>query len=197
MNNSILSLLLVFSIMSLSAQEQTNERTKELGVSYFGELGLRPGVELDYGLPLWSKESSSEKKRNLIQLLNLRPSFAYYFYNKNSNNFLLSAKLNYQLRFVKNANQRYFFVEPFIMAGYLSKSFLGEIYQTTSEGFEIINNAGSNSLALGSGIDFGGFVSKGMDWLLGFEYFIENTADELILHRFVGKLGVRIKLNGI
>ena len=72
---------------------------------------------------------------------------------------------------------------------------MGEIYQTTGQGFEGKKNAGSNSFIVGGGLDFGGYLSKRFDWLIGMDYFIENTADKLILHRFVAKIGTRIKLN--
>lgn len=195
MRYNLCMLLLLFVNFSM-AQEATTPSNKNLGIYYFGELGLRPGLEIDYGLPLWNKESMKEnKKRGASHSLHLRPSAAYYFYSNNSNNFLFASKLNYQLRFVKASNSKYFFLEPFIKIGYLRKSLIGEKFQLSDDGFESVKRAGVNSLVAGSGLDFGGYVSAGVDWLFGFDYFIERTQDKLILHRFAVKLGLRKKLN--
>ena len=187
-------LILQFNVVFGQSEEETKYRN--IGVSYFGELGLRPGFELDYGFLLLNKENpKEEKKRFWRHQLYLRPSFAYYYFAHNSNNFLLSAKFNYQLSLVKRSNLHYFSIEPYLKTGYLRKSFIGEVYKTTEDGFEEVKNAGTNSIVFGGGLNFGGYISKRFDWILGMDYFIELTEDELVLHRFVAKIGTRIKLN--
>ena len=187
MKSLILMLLFFFSSQFIIGQN--------IGIGYYGELGLRPGLEIDYGLNLLKKGNPKEdKKRFISHQLNLRPSLAYYRYAHNSNNLLFSANINYQLQWINNSNQRYLFVEPVISAGILRKSYIGEIFQTTGEGFDEKIGAGTTSFTIGGGLNFGGYISKRLDWFLGMNYFIENTEDKLILHRFVLKLGTRIKL---
>lgn len=180
----------------LVGQNEQGVNGNNLGVNYFGELGLRPGLEIDYGIQLQQKHKIKEdKKRDLSRFLHIRPSLAYYHFSNNSNNFLLSGKLNYQFRFIKKSNQKYFFVEPYVKIGFQRKSFIGEIYQTSTTGFQEVNAAGSNSFILGNGLDLGGKINDRIDWLFGVDYFIELTEDALVLHRFVSKLGTRINLN--
>ncbi len=191
----LIFLIIVSQSNFLLAQDTISHSDKNIGINYFGELGLRPGIEIDCGFPLWNRESMKEKKKRKVQqYLHFRPSIAYYFYARNSNNFLLAPKLNYQLRFAKASNGRYFFIESSVKIGYLRKSLIGEKYRLTDGNFEEVKRAGTNSIVLGSGLDFGGYVSKSIDWLIGFDYLIESTQDQLILHRFVAKLGVRKKL---
>lgn len=167
---------------------------QNIGIGYYGELGFRPGVQVDYGLSILKKEiPKEEKKRYFSHQLNLRPALAYFRYAHNSNNYLLSANFNYQLQWVNKTNQRYLFVEPVISIGILRKAYIGEIFQTTGDGFDEKIGAGTTSFTVGGGLNLGGYISKRFDWVLGMDYFIENTEDKLVLHRFVVKLGIRIK----
>lgn len=49
----------VFLLVSVIAfgQLEKEEVQQGIGLNYFGELGFRPGLELDYGRSLWMKES--------------------------------------------------------------------------------------------------------------------------------------------
>lgn len=187
MKSLILILSFIFSFQIVFGQN--------IGVGYYGELGLRPGVEVDYELRLLEKGTQEEnKKRYFSHRLNFRPALAYYWYAHNSNNFLMTANFNYQLRWVNSSNLQYLFAEPFARVGILRKSYIGEIYRTTAEGFDEEIRAGTNSFTLGGGLNLGGYISKRFDWIMGMDYFIEDTEDGLILHRFVLKLGIRIKI---
>jgi len=194
MKKQALSILLIFSTIILFGQSPIEIREKNIGINYFGELGFRPGVEIDYGFSFWKKDK--ERKRRIIaQQLYLRPSLAYYHYSHYSNNLLLSMKLNYQIKFTNKENNKYLFVEPFVRVGYLRYFFIGNVFETQNNGFKEVNLRGSNSIVFGGAFDVGGYLSKRFDWLLGFDYYAENTEDKLLLHRFAAKLGTRIKLN--
>lgn len=191
-----LVLLLIIPFNVVFGQVEDEKKSNNIGINYFGELGFRPGFEVDYGFLFIEKgEAKENKKRYLSHQFYLRPSVAYYHFAHNSNNFLFSIKFNYQLRLINSTTLRYLSIEPYLKTGYLRKSYIGEIYQTSSQGFEEKKNAGSNAFTLGGGLDFGGYISKQIDWIFGMDYFIENTEDKLILHRFVAKIGTRIKLN--
>ncbi len=194
MKKQITTVILIFSSIFLFAQSSADSADRNIGINYFGELGFRPGVEVDYGLNLWKAEKE-KKKRLLTKQLNLRPSLAYYHYAHYSNNFLLSLKLNYQFRFENKENDKYLFVEPFVKIGYLRYFFSGKVFTTQNNGFTEEKFRGSNSFIFGGAFDVGGYISKRFDWLLGFDYYAESTEDKLILHRFVAKLGTRIKFN--
>jgi len=192
---TILTLLFLLQSLLLFAQSETLEKPKSVGIHYFGELGFRPGLEVDFGLPiLKNKIKRAEKKRLLFLQGYLRPSFAYYHYAHFSNNFLLGLKFNYQFKLVNSENYKYLFAEPYLKIGYLRYAFIGEIFDTANGGFEERNFGGANSIVLGAGLDFGGKITNRFDWLVGFEYLAESTDDKLLLHRFVFKLGTRIKL---
>ncbi len=196
MKINTITILLFFLTTIVQAQSENKNDYYNLGINFIAELGLRPGFEVDYGIPLFAKTRAKEsKKRSLSHQLHLRPSFAYYRFAHNSNNFLLTAKLNYQFRIVNSSNQRHLSIEPFLRIGYLRKAYIGEIFQTTAQGFEALSGAGTNSFIRGSGLDFGGYLSSKIDWLFGAEYFFESTPDKLNLQRFLVKLGTRIKLN--
>lgn len=192
MKKRITTIFFVFHIV-IAFGQSPKESNNDIGINYFGELGLRPGVEIDYGLCLWKKEK--EKIRIIKSQLNLRPSLAYYHYSHYSNNILLSMKLNYQVKFVNKTNNKYLFVEPFLRIGYLRYILIGDVYETQNNGFEKGKFRGSNSIVFGGAFDLGGYISKRFDWLLGFDYYAESTEDKLILHRFAAKIGTRIKLN--
>ena len=185
--------LLLFFTVFLFGQSSAVVKDKNIGINYFGELAFRPGIEADYGLNLWTRASG--KKQINIQQLNLRPSLVYYHYPHYSNNFLLSVKLNYQLRFVNQENGKYWFVEPFVRVGYLRYFFSGEVFETQNNEFTAVKLRGSDSLVFGGAFDVGGWISKRFDWIFGFDYFAEATEDDLLLHRFAVKLGTRIKLH--
>lgn len=203
MKKQTITLLLVFSSIFLFGQSPKkvldgNEGKKgkdtSIGINYFGELGLRPGIEVDYGIGLWKKDKETEK-RIFTNQFNIRPSLAYYRYANYSDNILLSLKLNYQLRFKKKTNDKYLFVEPSARIGLLRYFLAGDVYETQEGGLKEVNFRGSNSIIFGGGLDIGGYLSQRSDWLLGFDYFAEGTEDKLTLHRFVLKLGTRIKIN--
>lgn len=179
-------------------QDISKKDFKNIGINYFGELGLRPGIEIDFGFPLKIKENKKDnKKKYLSHFIYLRPTLAYFHYPHNSNNFQLGFKFNYQFKTVNTFTNRYLNFEPYLKIAYLRKSFIGEIYETVNEDFIEKNNAGTNSYTLGLGLDFGGYLNQRIDWLFGVEYFSEFTSDQLILHRFLAKLGIRIKLNNL
>jgi hypothetical protein len=194
MLKQLLTVLFIFCTLFLFGQSSEEPKESNIGVNYFGELGFRPGLELDCGLSFW-KKAKEGKKRIVSQQLYLRPSFAYYHYSHYSNNLLLSMKLNYQVKFTNKENNKYLFVEPFLRLGYLRYFFIGDVFQTQNNGFEAVNLRGSNSFVFGGAFDVGGYISKRLDWIFGFDYYAESTEDNLILHRFVAKLGARIKLN--
>lgn len=195
MKKQAITTILIFFTILLFGQSPKEVRDRSIGINYFGELGFNPGLEIDYGLNLWKKEK--ERKRRVIKKqLNLRPSLAYYHYPHYSNNVLFSMKLNYQVKFVnKEKKHKYLFVEPFVRIGYLRYFLAGDVFETQNNGFNEVGFRGSNSIVFGGAFDVGGYLSKRFDWLLGFDYYAENTEDKLILHRFAAKLGTRIKLN--
>lgn len=195
MDKLILFFIALLHLNLLSAQTDSPRKLNNIGLSYFGELGFRPGLELDYGYQLSNKgQAKEDQKRHFNFQLHLRPAIAYYRYAHNSNNYLFATKLNYKISLVNNSNLRYLFIEPFARIGYLRKSYLGEKFTTTDQGLESSKFAGTSSIALGGGLNLGGYICKNLDWIIGLDYFIEKTEDQLILHRFVAIVGTRIKL---
>lgn len=194
MKKLLTTILFIFSHFLLLGQTESSKANKDIGLNYYGELGFRPGLELDFSQNLWNAEKQ-KKTRVQEKYLNLRPSIAYYRYPNYSNNALAALKLNYQARFYNKANTKYLLVEPFVKVGYLRYFFSGSVFKTAGTGFKEARFSGSNSFVFGSGIDLGAYLTKRFDWLFGFDYYAESTEDKLILHRFVAKLGTRIKLN--
>ena len=193
MTKSILCLLLALQVSLAFSQDSTETTKRSIGIHYFGELGFKPGIEIDYGINL--RTTVREKKKVYLEKqLNLRPSLAYYRYAHYSNNYLLSVKLNYQLKFENKKTEKHLFIEPFIRAGYLRYFLSGDVYETRGSALKEVRFRGSNSLILGGMFDVGGSLTKKADWLLGFDYFAESTEDKIVLHRFAIKLGTRIAL---
>ena len=182
----------MFYIVLAFGQSPKNS-IRNIGINYFGELGFRPGVEIDLGFSVWEKEK--EKQRIIRNQLSFRPSLAFYHYSHYSNNVLLSMKLNYQVRFINKKTRKYLFIEPFLRIGYLRYFLAGDVFETQNSGFKEVRFRGSNSVIFGGAFDMGGYISKRFDWIFGFDYFAESTEDKLMLHRFAAKLGTRIKLN--
>ncbi len=195
MRKFLVVLFLVSLASGLSAQEATIKVIdRNIGINYFGELGFRPGVELDYGWELL-KVQKEKQKRIFERSLSMRPSIGYYHYAKYSNNYLFSLKFNYQFKFINKQSKKHLFVEPFVRLGYLRYFFSGDVFETVGNEIEKVNFRGTNSFIFGGAFDLGGYLTKRFDWLLGFDYFAERTEDKLLLNRFVAKLGTRIKLN--
>ena len=190
-----LSLILSLLFLTMMVFGQSGTATQnDIGISYYGELGLRPGIEIDYGIPLSLKRK--ERKRRMIEKqIKLRPTFAYYHYPHYSNNLLMGVSLNRQLQFIIKKNGKYFFFEHWLKVGYLRYFFTGDVFETDGNGFKEVNFRGSNSFIAGGAFQVGGYISKKVDWLFGFDYYAEKTEDQLILHRFFAKVGIRIKLN--
>lgn len=194
LTRAIFVLFLLFTGLILSGQNTSNHSSTDIGINYFGELGFRPGVELDLGINLWQLEKEKRDKKRLLNL-KLRPSFAYYHYSHYSNNFLLASKLNYQIKYYNKKKTKYLFLEPFVKIGYLRYFLAGDVFTMNGNDFEKLRFRGSNSLVVGTGLDLGGYLSPKLDWLFGLDYYAERTEDKLTLHRFVAKLGIRLKLN--
>ena len=192
MKKQIITILLLFFSTLLFGQSSKKEFN--LGINYFGELGFRPGLEIDFGVSVWQEENDQNIKIKLSQI-NLRPSIAYYHYPHFSNNLLFAFKVADHTRIINKNNGRYIFFEPFFKIGYLRYFFKGDVFETTNNGFTEARFQGSNSFVFGGGFDFGGYLSKKIDWMVGFDYYAERTEDNLTPHRFVAKLGTRIKLN--
>jgi len=181
----------MFIYIDVNAQEKTNE----IGISYYGELGLNPGVEIDYGSTLsqWSKEKN---KRSVQQQINFRPSLSYYNLPKYTNNYIIASSLNYQFRLVKKDSDKYWYLEPFLKIGYLRYSYIGDIFETDDNGnIQETNFRGGNSFVFGSGLNVGGSLKVDrMDWLIGTEYLPELTDDKLFINHVIFKLGIRRKI---
>jgi hypothetical protein len=180
-------ILLLLSCGSTYAQ-------RSIGIHYFGELGLHPGLEIDYGLPILHKNIPKEK-RILSRQLDFRPSIAYYHLPKYTHNFLLTPSINYQLRSTNSESQKYLFAEPTIKLGYMRYSYIGEIYESTPDGFEEKNRGGGNAFVFGSGLNLGGSLKPNqVDWIFGVEYLAELSEDGLFINHINFKLGVRHQL---
>ncbi len=190
-----LCIFYIISNISVFGQKEDTQNKSQLGIHYFGELGLRPGIEIDYSYYFFQKKKVFDKKY-IIQRLAVAPSFASYFYTKQSSNYLVASKLQYQFCTGSNKKFRYSYAQPYLKLGYLRSFYSVPVIEIQADGnFEEKKWRGTNSLVLGSGIDIGGYINKKYDWLFGFEYFVERTEDQLYLHRFVGKLGIQLKLN--
>jgi len=190
----LISTTLFFCINCIYAQ-QDKKNYQEIGFYYFGELGLHPGVEIDYRINIWENTKTKEK-RSLSHQINFRPSIAYYRLTKYTNNFLFTPNFNYQLKLKNNKTQRYLFIEPSLKFGYLRYSYIGEIYETSNTGFEERNFGGGNSFIYGGGLNIGGSIKPNkLDWILACEYLAEVSEDVIVISHINFKIGVRLKIN--
>jgi len=79
MKQPITIILLFFLSFQLYSQDSLIIRYKTVGIEYFGELGLHPGLKLDVGLPIWTNTALRGKKgRIFFQKLIARPNIGYY-----------------------------------------------------------------------------------------------------------------------
>lgn len=189
-------LLFTLSLISLSSilGQKADERQREIGIQYFGELGLHPGIEVDYFFPIGEKTKEKEKRQVAHQLA-FRPSIAYYYLPQYSHNFLLTPSINYRLKVTSNESGRYCFAEPYFKFGYLRYAYIGKIYETTDTGFEERKFGGGNAFVFGSGLNFGGSLKLDKwDWLVGCEYLGELSEGALFVNHINFKVGTRLKL---
>jgi len=183
------------SFLRLSAQDSLGLNFKTIGIEYFGELGLHPGIKIDVGIPIWSNDKLLGKRNQIFyQNIIIRPNIGYYHLPKYTNNYFIGLDFSLQFLSQKIDAPKYFFFESYFGVRYLRYNYIGRIYETnTSGGFTEKKSGGGNSMLVASGFMIGGHLPiKNMNWILGAEYFIELSDDKLVIHHPTLRLGIRL-----
>lgn len=190
---TIILLISLFGFTTSFGQEKEKSPIV-FGIQYYGELGLNPGIEIDYQHTLF-EHKKVHKKRTTVQQIHFRPSITYYHLRNYTNNFLFTPKFAYQLKTVNNKTQRYFYVEPYLKFGYQRYAFIGSVYETANDGFKKKQLAGGNSFVFGGGLNFGGSIKPNkLDWTFGVEYLPEVSKGTRFIHHINLKAGIRFRL---
>ncbi len=179
----------------LSAQDSLGINFKTIGIEYFGELGLHPGIKVDLGIPVWiNNKLVGKRNRIFYQNIIIRPNIGYYHLPKYTNNYFVGFDFSLQFLSQKIDQPKYFFFESYFGFRYMRYSYLGKIYETNgSGGFVEKNSGGGNSLLVASGFMIGGNLPvKNISWIIGVDYFIELTEDELVIHHPTARVGIRL-----
>ena len=191
--NIILAVVALFFIEVTFGQEKVKQPIT-IGFQYFGELLFNPGLEIDYQFNIF-EAIKIKKKRTLKHQLKFRPSITYYHLPNYTNNFIATPNFVYHLRTINNERKRYFFLEPYIKFGYQKYIYIGEVYETSNDGFSERKLRGGNSFVFGGGLSFGGSIKPNrVDWIFGTEYLPEISERALYIHHPVLKAGIRLKI---
>ena len=105
-----------------------------LFASYYGNLGIHPGVKIGFEYSLFLKEKTKEKKRKIKKIrknLILAPSVAFYSHRNSHSGLLVSGDLLWR-RYTK----RLFISELGVGLGLYTKFNSGTTYEVTTNGIE-------------------------------------------------------------
>ncbi len=197
MKQILLVFFLAFSVHFLYGQDSLKTFPRTIGIEYFGELALHPGVKIDYGIPLWINYRLIGKKDNLFyQKISARPNIGYYHLPKYTNNYFIGSDLTIQFRMYNPNKDRHFFFESSFGFRYMRYSYIGSIYQTSPNGgFEERNSGGGNAALISSGFTLGGSLPfNNSEWIIGGMYMLEFPEDKIVIQHPVATIGIRLKL---
>ena len=166
MNKYLLLLLCWLLPILLFSQEESTP--KNVGVYFYGYLGLMPGIQVDYQLKSWNIGTKQKTS------FHLRPAIAYNHLLKYSNNFQVLMQGTLEQHFFKPEKDKALNVELKLSLGFQRAIYYGEIYEVNGDSFDESQAAGINGLMLGGGLGLNGNLIKGkLLWHAGIIYLNE------------------------
>lgn len=182
----------------------------EASLSYFGEMGLHPGVKVGLNYAYKQKEKTKYKtKRNGIKLQKgrkhqflLMGNAGGYHHAKYLTNLFVSVESGYRLNFIRkkeNKKQKTFFLESTIGVGYLRYFHYGTTFETTTDGFTKKELGGGNSFMPTSSIGFGASIPNQKElpiyWFVKPTFFMELPQTSFPVMHLAVDIGVKVDLN--
>lgn len=185
----ILLLVLAFFSTGISAQN-FSPKIEGVGISYAGELGLRPGIKADLSILLATRQRWRSE-----QSLYLRPVVGYFIRPYYTHNFILYPQLISRSTFYEFEKIQCYY-ELNAQAGLMHYQYIGTTYEVNANGdIEEVNFKGDNAVVVGLGITIGMKSKVDMrEYFIGFDYMKERTPDSLRTNLIFIKLGVRFPL---
>lgn len=182
----------------------------EASLSYFGEMGLRPGAKVGVNYVYAQKGKSKHKtKRNGVKLQKgrqhqflLMGNVGGYHHAKYLTNLFTSVESGYRFslwRKKEGKKRKAYFVESTIGIGYLRYFHYGTTFETTSDGFTKREFGGGNSFMPTSSFGFGMNIPNQKDlpiyWFVKPSFFIEIPQTSFPVMHLAVDVGVRMELN--
>lgn len=207
MKNKIIILCLGFLCSYLVGFTQNKW---EANFSYFGEMGLHPGVKVGLNYAYLQKKKIKQKtKRNgkvlhkgkQHQLL-LMSNVGGYHHAKYLTNLFVSVESGYRFSFWKekeNKKRKNYYLESTIGVGYLRYFHYGTTFETNGDGFTKKELGGGNSFMPTSSFGFGMNIPNQKElpiyWFVKPTFFMEIPQTSFPVMHFAIDLGVRVELN--
>ncbi len=193
----ITSSFLGFSQKKVFNREFTIPEKTPLVFSYFGSLGIHPGVKAGFEYSLLFKEKTKENKRRTKTIrknLLLLPSVSFYSHRDSHKGLLLSVDLIWR-RYTK----RLYIIDVSAGLGHYTRFNSGTTYRVTPSKIETIKNARrsyfspSLSASFGKRLQF--IKSYSTDIYIRNTYHIYTNFNSLIGNDTSFELGFRMDLN--
>ncbi len=169
----------------LNAQE-TKQRLRSVGIGYYGELGLHPGLQGDITLLIADNSTRRYKWRKLL----FRPSAIYFRRQFYSNNFIIMPQLVSQIG-AREIGETLLYFEVSGKVGYHRYQYIGDQYISTPTGIQSVKRGGGNGVVYGLGFLLGIKSRSDRYYSLSMDYLNEKTEDTIRPKLIAIKLGVR------
>lgn len=183
---ALLLLIFVFITTHVNGQESKN-RLRSIGVGYYGELGLHPGILADVTFQINDFSTKRFPNRRLL----LRPSLIYFYRPYYTHNYMALPNLLFQMGTRQNDKFLLYFEVGF-KVGYLRYQYSGDQYISTPTGIQSIKRQGGNGFVYGLGFLVGIKSNESSrSYFLSLDYLNEQTEDSIQANLFAIKLGVR------
>ena len=155
----LIVLMLVFNICNAYSQKKEFNRDFSIpektpfSLSYFGNIGINPGIKAGFEYSLYLKEKTKEKKRKIKTIrknLILAPSISFYSHKDSHKGLLINGDLIWR-RYTK----RLYISDISIGLGYFRKFNSGITYEVTPSGVEEIGSSSRGYFSPSLGYSFG------------------------------------------
>ena len=178
-------ILSVCSTCQLVGQD-SQRRLRSLGIGYYGELALHPGIQADITIELADNSTRRFQSRKLL----LRPSLIYFHRPYYTHNYMVLPDLLIQIE-AKQGKKLSFYFEVSAKAGYLRYQYVGDQFIATPTGIQSINRQGGDGFVYGLGVVVGVKTLSTRSYYLGLDYLNEQTEDSIRPNLIGIKVGVR------
>jgi len=182
----------------------------ETSLSYFGEMGLHPGVKVGLNYAYKEKEKTKYKlKRNGTKLQKgrkhqflLMGNAGGYHHANYLTNLFVSVESGYRFNIIRkkeNKKRKVYFFESTIGIGYLRYFHYGTTFETTENDFAKKELGGGNSFMPTSSFGFGANIPNQKDmsiyWFMKPTFFMEIPQTSFPVMHLAIDVGVRVDLN--
>jgi len=179
-------LILSVCLSTTGHAQESPQRLRSIGIGYYGELGLHPGIQADLSIELADNSTRRFKQRKLL----LRPSLIYFRRQFYSNNYIVMPQLISQIS-AREFGSHMLYFEISGKVGYHRFQYIGDQYITTPTGIQTIKRQGGNGMVYGLGFLLGVKSQSTRYYYLSMDYLTEKGEDSIRPNLIALKLGVR------